>query len=97
MRTKRIGILLTILISMVATKAYAYDIAVENEEGVTIYYNYINGGRELCVTYKDGIGNPSYSGGIVIPSEITTNNGHQSAIGLSENAVALHLSPFRTA
>ena len=31
--------------SMVGTKASAYDIAVENEDGVTIYYNYINDGK----------------------------------------------------
>ena len=34
---------------MVATKSFAYDIAVENEDGVTIYYSYINDGKELAV------------------------------------------------
>lgn len=29
----------------------AYDIAVKNDDGVTIYYNYINDGKELEVTY----------------------------------------------
>ncbi len=71
MRTNIIGILLTIVFSMVATKAFAYDIAVENGDGVTIYYNYINDGRELEVTSKFDQYNPSYSGSIVIPSEIT--------------------------
>ncbi len=42
-------ILITMLISMVGTKAFAYDIAVKNEDGQTIYYNYINNGNELEV------------------------------------------------
>ena len=70
MRTKRIGILLTVLISMVATKAFAYDIAVENEDGKTIYYNYINDGTELEVTYESDF-TSSYSGDIIIPNEVT--------------------------
>ena len=45
--------------------ASAYDIAVENEDGVTIYYNYINNGTELEVT--DG----GYSGVVIIPEEVT--------------------------
>lgn len=48
----------------------AYDIAVENADGVTIYYNYCNDGKELEVTYeiKDrGL----YSGDINIPEEVT--------------------------
>ena len=44
--------LLTVLMSMVGAKIYAYDIAVENEDGVTIYYNYINDATELEVTYS---------------------------------------------
>ena len=46
------SILLTMLMSMVGIKALAWeDIAVENADGVTIYYNYINDGTELEVTY----------------------------------------------
>ena len=41
---------LTLFLSMVCTKAFAYDVAVKNEDGVTIYYNYINDGKELEVT-----------------------------------------------
>ena len=73
MRTKRIGILLTILVSMVATKVFAYDIAVENEDGVTIYYDYFKNGEQLSVTYFRQ-GRESYTGVIVIPDEITTDN-----------------------
>ena len=42
--------LLTLLMSMAGTKVFAYDIAVENADGVTIYYNYSNDGKELEVT-----------------------------------------------
>ena len=44
-------ILPTMLLCMFGAKAYAYDIAVKNADGVTIYYNYINNEKELEVTY----------------------------------------------
>lgn len=37
MKKQGITILLTLFISMISTKAMAYDIAVENEDGVTIF------------------------------------------------------------
>ena len=87
MRTNRIGILLTIVFSMVATKAFAYDIAVENEDKVTIYYNYINDGTELEVTYGNDVNTPSYSGEVVIPSEVighkVTSIGNHALYGCS--------------
>ena len=43
---------LIVLMSMVGEKAYAYDIAVNNANGVTIFYNYVNDGMNLEVTYK---------------------------------------------
>ena len=46
--------------------ASAYDIAVENADGVTIYYNYINDGTELEVT-RSGL----YTGVVNIPEEVT--------------------------
>ena len=65
------SILLTVLIGMVGAKAYAYDIAVENADGKTIYYNYVNEGKELQVTSGSYQG---YSGGIVIPEKVTYSN-----------------------
>ena len=59
---------------------FAYDIAVENDDGVTIYYNYINEGQELEVTHKHSgpwTGTSSdgcYSGTIIIPEEVTFMN-----------------------
>ena len=58
--------------SIVGKKAFAFDIAVNNSDGVTIFYNYINDGKELEVTngstyYHDG----PYSGIVAIPEEVT--------------------------
>ena len=60
--------LLSMLLSMLGAKAYAYDFEFINAEGVTIYYNYINDGTELEVTRKDN--HTSYSGSVVIPEEV---------------------------
>ena len=51
--------------------ASAYDIAVENADGVTIYYNYYNNGTELEVTRKSSNLSDRYSGAINIPEELT--------------------------
>lgn len=50
---KHFTVLLVVLMSITSTKAMAYDIAVANDDGVTIYYNYINNGTELEVTASD--------------------------------------------
>ena len=66
---KKKGLLMTLMALMmgfVCNEAYAYDIAVENADGVMIYYNYINEGTELEVT-KGGSYN-SYSGSVGIYS-----------------------------
>ena len=69
MKQLSLSTLFTLLISMVGAKAYAYDIALENADGVTIYYNYINDGKELEVTSSG-----RYSGSVVIPEEVTFMN-----------------------
>lgn len=46
------------LFCMFAVNAYAYDLTVENADGKTIYYNYINDGtyhsgvRRICDSHK---------------------------------------------
>ena len=69
MKQQSFSILLILLMSIVSTKAMAYDITVENADGVTIYYNYINGGEELEVTYE-GVSD-YYVGNVVIPKNVT--------------------------
>ena len=64
-----IVVLISVFMSIVGTKAFAYDIEVKNNEGVTIFYNYINDGKDLEVTYHDIINN--YSDDVTIPEEVT--------------------------
>ncbi|MBO6187376.1 MAG: leucine-rich repeat protein [Prevotella sp.] len=61
--------LLLLLLVFLPKFADAYDIAVANADGVTIYYNYINDGTELEVT-RGGLGLP-YSGSVGIPENVT--------------------------
>ena len=58
-------ILLTILISMMGANAFAYDIEVENADGVTIYYWWNANKTELIVSKYN-----NYSGNIVIPESV---------------------------
>ena len=67
---KQLLLLAMILLPMVAS---AYDIAVANADGVTIYYNYINNGNELEVTFRDYSVENRYNGIINIPEEVAYN------------------------
>lgn len=71
-RTKSV-FMLALLMSMVGIRANAHDIAVQNGDGVTIYY-YIDQYRpEVSVTYYGNDLNSSkkYEGDVVIPASIT--------------------------
>ena len=70
-------LLLISLVFMCSIAAFPYDIAVENADGKTIYYNYSNDGTELTVVRKwagDLTKTSEYSGKMVIPSEVTYGN-----------------------
>ena len=71
---KQLLLLVMILLPMVAS---AHDIEVQNADGVTIYYNYINDGTELEVTFRgsksDSYSN-EYQGNVAIPEEVTYMN-----------------------
>ena len=82
MKSKKLFFLFSILLSMVGTKALAYDFEVMNADGVTIYYNYINDGKELEVTGTYG----SYSGSVVIPEEVTYMNRTRKVTSIGESA-----------
>ncbi len=74
MMKKQLLLLVMMLLPMVAS---AHDIEVQNDDGVTIYYNYINDGTELEVTfrgssYREYIG--EYTGNVVVPDEVTYMN-----------------------
>ena len=91
MKQISLSILLTLLMSMAGIKAYAYDIAVENADGVTIYYNYYNEGKELEVTflssnhsYQDN--KNAYVGNVVIPEEVTYMNRTRKVTSIGSDA-----------
>lgn len=73
--------------SMVGIKALAYDIAIENSDGVTIYYNYINDATELEVTRYYAYGNTQYDyeGVVVIPNEVTFMNRTRKVTSIGKN------------
>lgn len=89
MKTKKLIFLFSILFSMLATNVSAkdtYDIAVKNADGVMIYYNYYyNDNTKVCVTHKTDSYN-SYSGGVVIPKEITYNKKKIKVTGIAFSA-----------
>lgn len=72
--------------SMGGTKAYAYEFSVKNADGVTIYYNYTNDGKELEVTFLASIYYNSYSGNVVIPEEVTYMNRTRKVTSIGDYA-----------
>ena len=83
-------VLFTILAMLVSVSAFSHDIKVKNADGVTIYYKYINNGKELAVTYQGG-SYGSYQGNVVIPASVTysgktypvTSIGYEAFYGCS--------------
>ena len=69
--TKKLSLLFALMLSTLM--ASAHDIEVKNADGVTIYYNYINNGTELEVSFS-GSKYDSYTGNVVIPEEVTFMN-----------------------
>lgn len=67
------------ILSIGSIHAFANDIAVENEDGVTIYYNYVD--TTLSVAYHS-----SYHGKIVIPSEVTYKNRKKKVTSIGSSA-----------
>lgn len=67
---------------------YDYDIAVDNADGVTIYYNFINEGTELEVTgkRKDNVIWMVYTGSVNIPEEVTYMNKTYKVTSIGEQA-----------
>ena len=80
MKTSRILFLITILATTLVS-CQNYDIAAENADGVTIYYNLSNDGKELKVSSKTMDFN-SYSGDVVIPEEVTYKGVTRKVTGI---------------
>ena len=69
--------LLLFVMMVLPFMASAHDIEVKNSDDVTIYYNYINDGTELEVTYQGSSYSTytgEYQGNVVIPEEVTYMN-----------------------
>ncbi|WP_288280575.1 leucine-rich repeat domain-containing protein [uncultured Prevotella sp.] len=75
-----------ILLPLVAS---AHDIEVQNADGKTIYYNYINDGTELAVTFRgdryDFYSN-EYQGNVAIPEEVTYMNRTRKVTSIGAEA-----------
>ena len=83
---KQLLLLAMILLPLVAS---AHDIEVQNADGVTIYYNYINNGTELEVTFRgskyDSFSN-EYQGNVAIPEEVTYMNRTRKVTSIGDRA-----------
>lgn len=78
---------LTLFLSIIGTNALAYDFGTENEDGITLYYNYINDGTELELTYESqNYSNYSYDI-IKIPSEVTYMNRTRKVTAIGDDAL----------
>ena len=80
-KTNLLFMLLAALLSMVGNKVYAYDIAMENEDGVMIYYNYSSDGKELIVQSAT-----KNSETVVIPEEVNYMNRTRKVTGIGDYA-----------
>ena len=74
-------LLFSLLTLLITATTYAYDIAVKNADGVMIYYNFINDGKELEVAKG------SYKGGVVIPNEVTYTGATRKVTSSGEWAI----------
>ncbi len=81
--------LLLLIFSLLPLVASAHDIEVKNADGVTIYYNYTNDGKELAVTFRGDKSNSypnEYRGNIVIPDEVTYMNRTRRVTSIGSSA-----------
>ena len=78
----RVLFLFSILFGVVKGQAMVHDIAVKNADSVTIYYNYINDGKELEVTGQ------GYIGSVVIPEEVTYQNITRKVTSIEDYALS---------
>ncbi len=73
--------ILVLLMSNISITAFAYDITIKNDDGITIGYIYINDGKELEVAY---LLDRQSKVNIVIPDEITYKNRTRKVTSIGE-------------
>ena len=84
-----ITILLTVLMSMTGTKAFAHDFSAVNNDGVTIYYVWINNYTEFAVSYRGGYVDyysNEYTGNVVIPKSVDYNGNTYPVTSIGQSA-----------
>ena len=84
---KKLCLLLVMILLPLVTSAHEFE--VQNADGVTIYYNYINDGTELAVTFRGSSYNDysnEYTGNIVIPEEVTYMNMTRKVTSIGDRA-----------
>ena len=95
MKQMKLIILFVVLMSLVGIKAsafspeYEYDIKLKNDDGVTIYYKWINNKTELAVYYEyyyDSETHSPYSGNIVIPKFIEYSGKTYNVTSIGEHS-----------
>ena len=83
---KQLLLLAMIMLPLVAS---AHAIEVQNADGVTIYYNYINDGTELEVTFRGDSylsSSNEYQGNVAIPEEVTYMNRTRKVTSIGDFA-----------
>ena len=85
----KISWLLTLLLTLITLSTSAYDIAVANTDGVTIYYVWTNNQTELAVSYRGGATRSylnGYTGSVVIPEKVTYNGMEYPVTSIGKSA-----------
>jgi len=72
--------LVAIFLFAAVGKANAYDFSAENDDGVTIYYNIVDGHAEV------ESGDSKYSGDVSIPSSVTNDGTTYSVTSIVNQA-----------
>ncbi len=89
---KRTGMrifLLAVLLCIAETPAAAHDIAVKNDDGKTIYYNFIKDNTELEVSYQGSSSSSSYyeyTGNVIVPQTVNYNGKTYPVTSIGESA-----------
>ena len=83
-RQMNLTVILILFMSIACAKAFAYDIVVKNNEGFSIYYNYIGDGS--CLEVAQSPQTDKYAGDIIIPETVTFSNKVRTVTSIGENA-----------
>lgn len=90
MNKNYLHLLLIFIFCMYGKSVSAYDTSARNADGVMIYYNYINNGTELEVTFQSPYHFEScvYSGDMVIPEKVTLGSKTLKVTRIGDKAFA---------